>query len=131
MISATQAPTDPRTLLAWGEHIGASRGTLRVWCRAAHTPARACLDFLRLLRAVQLAQHHAWDLFGLLDVVDARSVASLLDRGGVRALLTRTTPPSIAEFMAMQSFIERPDVVRAVEQRLAADGIAMSRKKET
>jgi hypothetical protein len=129
IISATRAPADPRTLSAWGQQVGASRGTLRVWCRAAHTPARACLDFLRLLRAVQLSQNQVWDLFSLLDVIDERSVSRLLDRGAVRHFLAHTSAPSIDEFLAMQRFIERTDVLDAVAKRLAADGTRVSRNE--
>jgi hypothetical protein len=129
IISATRAPADPRTLSAWGQQVGASRGTLRVWCRAAHTPARACLDFLRLLRAVRLSQNQVWDLFSLLDVIDERSISRLLDRGAVRHLLAHTSAPSIDEFLAMQRFIERTDVLEAVAKRLAAEATRMSRNK--
>jgi len=121
IIFATRAPTDPRTLSAWGQQVGASRGTLRVWCRAAHTPARACLDFLRILRAVQLSQNQVWDLFSLLDVIDERSVSRLLDRGAVRHFLAHTSAPSIDEFLAMQRFIESSDVLQAIAKRLAAE----------
>jgi len=127
IIFATRAPTDPRTLSAWGQQVGASRGTLRVWCRAAHTPARACLDFLRILRAVQLSQNQVWDLFSLLDVIDERSVSRLLDRGAVRHFLAHTSAPSIDEFLAMQRFIERTDVLQAIAKRLAVEAAPVSR----
>src|SRR5262245_30787498 len=118
IVLATRAPADPRTLSAWGRQVGVSRGTLRVWCRAAHTPARAGLDFLRLLRAVQLSQGQSWDLFSLLNVTDERSVGRLLERGRLREFVRRTKPPSIEEFIAAQRFVES-DVVRAVLKRLA------------
>src|SRR5262249_8465696 len=124
IIVATRAPTDPRTLSAWGHHVGVSRGTLRVWGRAAHTSARGGLDFLRVLRAVHLSRDHAWDLFSLLDVIDDRTVGRLLDRGGVRQLLSSTHPPSIDEFVAAQRFVERADVLRAVLKRLEGDSAA-------
>src|SRR5262245_62838222 len=127
IISATRAPTDPRTLSAWGQHVGAARGTLRVWCRAAHTPARACLDFLRILRAVQLSQNQVWDLFSMLDVIDERSVGRLLDRGAVRHFLAHTSAPSVDEFLAMQRFIERTDVLQAIAKRLAVEAAPVSR----
>jgi len=126
IISATRAPTDPRTLSAWGQQVGVARGTLRVWCRAAHTPARACLDFLRVLRAVQLSQKQVWDLFSLLDVIDERSIGRLMDRGAVRHYLGHTSAPSVDEFLAVQRFIERTDVRQAIAKRLAADGTAVS-----
>ena len=129
IISATRAPADPRTLSAWGQQVGASRGTLRVWCRAAHTPARACLDFLRLLRAVRLSQNQVWDLFSLLDVIDERSVSRLLERGAVRHFLAHTSAPSVDDFLAMQRFIERADVLEAVAKRLAAERTTVPRNQ--
>lgn len=120
IVLAACAPADPRTLSAWGQQIGVSRGTIRVWCRAAHTPARAGLDFLRMLRAVQLSQGQVWDLFSLLNVIDERSVGRLLERGRLREFVQRTKPPSIEEFIAAQHFVESVDVVRAVLKRLGA-----------
>src|SRR5262249_32937784 len=90
IVLAARAPADPRTLSAWGQHVGVSRGTLRVWCRAARTPARASLDFLRMLRAVQLSQNQGWDLFSVLNVIDERSIGRLLERGRLRGFLRRT-----------------------------------------
>jgi len=86
MVVATNSPSDPRTLAAWGQTAGVSRGALRVWCAAARTSARSCLDFVRVLRAVILAETQTWDLFSTLDVVDRRSLVRLLDRGGLREL---------------------------------------------
>ena len=83
---------------------------------------RACLDFLRMLRAVELSQNQVWDLFSLLDVIDERSVGRLLDRGGLRHFLGHTSAPSVEEFLATQRFIERTDVLLAVAKRLAANG---------
>ncbi len=123
IILATHAPADPRTLSAWGQQIGVSRGTLRVWCRATHTQARACLDFLRVLRAVQLSKDHAWDLFSLLNVIDERSMGRLLARGRLREFLQRTDPPSVDEFITAQHFVESADLVRAVLKRLGTDGL--------
>src|SRR5262249_13053909 len=127
IIFATRAPTDPRTLSAWGQQVGASRGTLRVWCRAAHTPARACLDFLRILIAVQLSQNQRWELFSLRDVIDEGSVSRMLDRGGVRHFMAHTSAPSIDEFLAMQRFIESTDVLQAIAKRLAVEASPASR----
>jgi hypothetical protein len=119
IVTATAATADPRTLSAWGQEVGVSRGTLRVWCRATHTQARACLDFMRLLRAVQWSPHGAWDLFSLLNVIDERSLGRLLDRGRLRRFLQRTDPPSVDEFLAAQRFVEHADLVHAVSKRLA------------
>ena len=115
---ATKSPSDPRTLTAWGQEVGVSRGALRVWCKAAGVSARSCLDFLRVLRAVVLSGSQAWDLLSILDVVDQRSLLNLLDRGGVRELCEER-PPTVDEFMLRQHFIENHRVLQAVTRQLS------------
>ena len=120
IVLATRSPSDPRTLTAWGEQVGVSRGALRVWCKAAGVSARSCLDFLRVLRAVVLSGSQTWDLYSILDVVDQRSLLTLLDRGGVRELC-RENPPTVHEFVVLQKFLKNQQVLHAVSRRLHAD----------
>jgi len=115
---ATSSPSDLRTLAAWGQSVGVSRGALRVWCKAARLPARSCLDFVRVLRAVILFENQAWDLFSTLDIVDERSLVRLLDRGGVRELAKREKPPTVEAFLSGQRFLRNPEVVQALSRRL-------------
>jgi hypothetical protein len=119
IVLATNSPGDPRTLTAWGQQVGVSRGALRVWCEAAGVSGRSSLDFLRVLRAVVLSRNQTWDLLSLLDVVDQRSLLKLLDRGGVRELC-REKPPTVDEFMLRQHFLDNQDVLQAVTRRLNA-----------
>lgn len=119
IVLATNSPIDLRTLNAWGQHVGISRGALRVWCKAAGVSARECLDFLRVLRAVIVSETQPWDLLSILDVVDARSLAQLLARGGVRELGRAKQPPTVAEFLARQRFLRDDRLVDAVARRLA------------
>lgn len=118
IVMATSSPADPRTLAAWGQRVGVSRGALRVWCAAAGVSARSSLDFLRILRAVIQTQNGAWDLFGVLDIVDERSLARLLHRGGIGHILERTQPPSVGEFLKLQRFVKNADLIQAVSNRL-------------
>ena len=118
IVVATRSPSDPRTLAGWGQTVGVSRGALRVWCKAAGVPARSCLDFVRVLRAVVLSDSHGWDLFSTLDVVDGRTLIRLLDRGGMRDLARCAKPPAVGEFLASQSFLGNRQVVEAVSRRL-------------
>ena len=119
IVMATNSPSDPRTLAVWGQTAGVSRGALRVWCAAARLPARSCLDFVRILRAVILARTQPWDLFSTLDIVDRRSLVRLLDRGGVRELSNSAKPPTVDEFMRIQRFLTNPEVIEAVSKRLS------------
>ena len=119
IVLATNSPSDPRTLTAWGQQAGASRGALRVWCKSAGVSARSCLDFLRVLRAVILSSHQPWDLLSLLDVVDQRSLLKLLDRGGVRELC-REAPPTVDDYLLRQRFLDNQQILQAVARRLKA-----------
>ena len=120
IVMAMSSPSDPRTLAVWGQAAGVSRGALRLWCAAARLPARSCLDFVRVLRAVILAKTQPWDLFSTLDVVDRRSLVRLLDRGGVRELSDSARPPTVDEFLSVQRFLNSPEVIESVTQRLRA-----------
>jgi hypothetical protein len=120
IVLATHSPSDPRTLTAWGQQVGASRGALRGWCKAAGVSARSCLDFLRVLRAVVVSGRQGWDLRNLLDVVDQRSLLKLLDRGGVRELCWEGQP-TVDEFMLCQQFLKNHQLLRAVTRTLNAD----------
>jgi hypothetical protein len=119
IVLATASPSDPRTLTAWGQAVGVSKGALRAWCTAAGASARSCLRFLRVLRAVVVAESHTWDLFSILDVVDQRSLNVLLDRGGVREIC-RQAPPTVDTFIRTQRFLDNDQVLRAVIRRLRA-----------
>ena len=121
MVMATNYPSDTRTLAVWGQAAGVSRGALRVWCAAARLPARSCLDFVRVLRAVILAKTQTWDLFSTLDIVDRRSLARLLDRGGVRELSDSAKAPTVTEFLKAQRFLKNPEVIEAVSRRLTEE----------
>ena len=119
IVLATNSPGDPRTLAAWGQQVGVSRGALRVWCKAAGVSARSSLDFLRVLRAVVLSGHQTWDLLSILDIVDQRSLLKLLERGGVPELC-RKKPPTVSEFILRQHFLDNDQVLQAVTHRLHA-----------
>lgn len=99
---------DPSTTDAWGGVVGASGGAIRQWCRSAGVRPKASLDFARVLRAVALSQGRTWELFNLLDVVDARTMKNLFERGGVPHLLEANEPPEIARYLAEQRFIRGP-----------------------
>ena len=102
-----------------------------MWCAAARLPARACLDFVRVLRAVLLAKTQPWDLFSTLDVVDRRSLVRLLDRGGVRELSDSARPPTVDEFLRVQRFLKNPEVIEAVSRQLRARRVAPSGKEQS
>lgn len=116
IVLGAQAPSDPRTLAAWGQHVGVSRGALRVWCQAAAVPARACLDFTRVFRAVLLSSGDTRDLFSALDVVDERSLVRLLERGGVGQLRHRSMARET--FLLRQRYITDPPLLDSIVRHL-------------
>lgn len=122
IVLATSSPLDLRTLNAWGQHVGVSRGALRVWCKAAGAPARSCLDFMRVLRAVVVSRNRPWDLLGVLDVVDQRTLTQLLERGSVRQLCRRGRP-SVEEFLARQRYIRDETLLLAVARQMTSAGM--------
>jgi hypothetical protein len=119
IVLATTSPADVRTLNAWGQRVGVSRGALRVWCQAAGVSARSCLDFMRVLRAILVADAVRWDLLSILDVVDKRTLTQLLERGNVRELCG-TGRPSVQEFLKRQEYIRDRRLVDAVALKLSS-----------
>jgi hypothetical protein len=112
--AALDSTIDPKTLQAWGRAIGAARGTLRVWCRAARLSAKSSLDFTRLLRAVRCSQGLSWDPNNLLDVVDERTLHRLLQMGGLEAHPLGGPAPDCQFFIESQRLVRNPAALRAV-----------------
>lgn len=110
-------PYDPRTLEQWGEVAGVARGTLRAWCRAARLPAKASLDFARLLRAVSHARDSNCNVHDVLDVVDERTLKRLCARGGLNANLGEAHSP--ATFLERQQLIPEGRALRLVIAHLS------------
>lgn len=113
IVLATSSPTDLRTLNAWGQFVGASRGALRAWCQAAGVSARSCLDLLRVLRAVVKSHDSPWEPRHVLDVVDQRTLVQLLNRGKVGGLF-RGARPSLVDFLSRQRYVVDHAVIDAV-----------------
>lgn len=121
VLAVLDLPCDPRTLESWGRAVGAGRGTLRCWCRAAHLAPKASLDFARLLRAVVRSQDGGWDPYNILDVVDSRTLKGLLRRGGLadrRGADDR--PPTCEEFLSRQRLVSQEAALRALAEGLEA-----------
>ena len=114
MVAVVDSPDDPRTLAAWGRMAAAGRGTLRSWCRAAQVPAKASLDFARLLRAIVQSQGAPWDPQNTLDIVDQRTLKRLFDRGGLPDGDAPTMPPSCEHFLSRQRLVSQAAALRAV-----------------
>jgi hypothetical protein len=109
------SPTDPRTIELWGKIIHASVGAIRNWCFAAGIGPRRSLVFGRLLRAVALSERGQHKPENLLDVVDRRTIASLLRFAGLTA---RQFPRDVAEFLDVQILVRDRDALLQVKDAL-------------
>lgn len=122
---------DATNLSDWGHVIGASRGALRAWCRAAHVSARDSLRFARLLRAVVQSQQRVCDLWNLLDVVDERTLTRLLINAGVAAVMKVEPRPDVATFLAQQRLIRSDLLLAALSQYLKLELASQQRPAAT
>lgn len=118
IVAAIGSPSDPRTLAGWAQSIGTSRGALRCWCSAAHVRPKDACDFARLLRAVVRARDFGWDLQNLLDIVDPRTLRSLLHRARISQIADRSTPPDPQDFIESQHLIADRLAVQAIRRTL-------------
>jgi hypothetical protein len=114
---------DPYTIGLWGRAIGTSPGALRTLCRAAHISAKDSLDFARLFRAVLIGQgSDDWDLTNILRVHDTRTLARLIERGGISTAVRHRSAPSPLAFLTAQNLVLVTANLRAIscELRLPA-----------
>jgi CheY-like chemotaxis protein len=118
--------SDPRTLAEWGRSVGVSLGTLRNWCRTARLSAHRSLLFARVLRAVVHHQASGSRAEDLLNIVDRRTLAKLLQACGSERL---QLPPTIEDFLNGQRLIDNPAAVARVRAALSMMGCALTPEK--
>jgi CheY-like chemotaxis protein len=113
------SPKDIRTIPDWGRWIAASAGALRNWCRTAGITPRRSLIFARVLRAVCLDKGGPCKPANMLDVVDLRTLDSLLRFAGFAG--KDDFPRDVQDFLDRQVLVHDQDAVseliRAIEQR--------------
>lgn len=107
---------DPRTICDWAHCAYASSGALKNWCSTAGIAPRRCLLFGRMLRAVIRSNGGRHKLENLLAVVDRRTLAGLLTIAGFSG--ERDFPRDVNEFLARQTLIRDPDVLRELRRAL-------------
>ena len=122
IITAIDAPSDPKTLRIWGRQVAAATGTLKNWCRTANVSARRVLIFARVLRAVVLYREKGYPLEESLDVVDRRSIIKLLQATGIPD--RDRMPLSIDDFIANQTLISDPTMLRELKRGLIGRGVS-------
>jgi hypothetical protein len=112
VVRAAVAADDTRTLMMWGRLVGASRGTLMLWCRAAQAPPKASLDLGRLLRVLVVTDGHLDDLQELLNITDPRTVERLMQRSGLNRFPRRVE--ALPDFLKVQRLITNPRALNAL-----------------
>lgn len=93
ILRVASADRDLPTLDAWAAFAGLSRPTLRNRCRAVGASAKDSLSFARLVRTVLQGDAGCWRPEDLLAVVDVRTMAGLLRKGGLTSYLHVSRPP--------------------------------------
>ena len=119
VVPILDSPRDPRTLAGWSDRIAASPGALRNWCRTVRIAPRRSLVFGRMLRAVVCNEGGRHKLENLLNVVDLRTLATLLRSAGFNG--EDDFPKDADEFLNRQTLVRDPDALseikRALEER--------------
>jgi CheY-like chemotaxis protein len=117
VVPTLDSPKDPRTINMWAAWIAASPGALRNWCRTLGIAPRRSLVFARMLRAVSIASAGVHSPVNVLDVVDRRTLTSLLSWAGFAG--EADFPRSVHDFVNRQTLIRDPDVLQELERALA------------
>ncbi|MGH9349175.1 MAG: response regulator [Vicinamibacterales bacterium] len=120
VVRTTELRDDPNTMARWARAIATSAGSIRAWCRAAHLPAKASLNFARMLRVVARFDGCS-RISDLLNVVDTRTLLGLLKFGCATAP-PHQLPMTMDEYLERQRWIIDPVVLREVRKALGAEG---------
>lgn len=116
IVALLSAPRDIKTNAAWARLVGVSATTLRDWCRLANTSPARSLALARLVRAVYLSRDQAWQPSQRLDTSDPRTLARLLQRGG---LPSSDGPVTLLDLLTRQSLVEDFEALLALRNALA------------
>ena len=114
IIRVVTSKEDPSTVKGWGRLVGASRGALATWCRAAKTTPRRSLDLARLLRALLMTGGSSIDLQDVMDIVDPRTVTRMLTRAGFPEAGGGAVHLSAREFVMQQKLVKNEKALSAL-----------------
>jgi DNA-binding NarL/FixJ family response regulator len=117
LVPILHARKDPRTIAEWSGLIAIPPGVLRQWCRMAGLSPRSSLVFGRLLRAVVLGKSGRHKPENLLDVVDRRTLESVLRAAGLNP--RGEFPTDVETFLECQALVRDADTLCAVRHVLA------------
>jgi hypothetical protein len=119
VVAVACADIDVPTLEDWGRLVRLSSRTLCSRCQAAGARPKDSLDLGRLLRVLRVGDPCNWHPEEYLDIIDPRTFARLLSRGGLDEVRDGVRP-SVTQFLSRHRF-DLPDVgIEAVRRRLRA-----------
>jgi hypothetical protein len=113
VLTVVSSSEDPKTIEHWGRLVGASRGTLVTWCRAAHVPPRRSLELARLLRALRLTDGNVADIQDVMDIVEPRTIKRLIARCGISSDRCGSK-----DFLVHQALVRQPKALALLDAAL-------------
>ena len=116
VVRIMESPSDLRTTLRWGRWLAMSPGAVRNWCRTAGAQPRRTLVLGRLLRAVHLREQEHKRLEDLLDVVDRRTLISLMKFAGFSSI--EDFPADIHDFLERQVLVREQSLLFELQRQL-------------
>lgn len=112
---ALTCANDLTTVGAWAREAGMCETQFRMRCRLAGVAAKASLDLMRVLRAVLWREVLGGALTDYFDVGDARTMARLFARVGLRA----NEDLGVLEFINVQRVIRDRALIEELQKVLA------------
>jgi len=109
---------DPRTVAKWARATFMSETQLRSSCRLTDLKARDVLGLVRVLRACRIRFETDCRWQDAIDVLEERTLAKLLRRGGVEAGAT----PTPQQCLMRQSFVREGALLGRVQQLTCSEG---------
>jgi hypothetical protein len=125
IVRVVASKDDPSTVERWGRLVGASRGTLGTWCRAAKTSPRRSLELARLIRAFVLTNGSGVDLQDVMDIVDPRTVTRMLARAGLHDASASNLAVSVQELVRQQRLVRNEMALNALTALLEEEFITI------
>lgn len=92
------ASEDIPSVGAWADIVNMARSTLCGRCRAVDASVRDSLAFGRLARALTLDDRLHWRPENVINVVNPRTMRSLLQKGGLLSFRNGERPPPVVLF---------------------------------
>jgi hypothetical protein len=106
---------DPESVLLWSSGIRVTPSTVQNRCDAVHVTRKDSLNLVRLLRVVIHHPGEPWDLRDRLNIMDDRTVRTLLARAGSP---DSSCVPALESFLSAQHLILRCELIDPLLTRL-------------